>query len=324
MSLVASHTVVDGLGFVSAIADAASGRTRDLGYPGPGSRSRRRAIAEDGRQFIASTPQLGRALRATIRLARQRRMGVAASFKRSGPRSTRKLGRELAVVVPTATAFIGLDDWDVRARAIGGNSHTLLAGFASRVGVRLGRVDGNGMVTLSLPISDRTADDTRGNAMVLPVASVDPTNLASDLSDVRIKAKQAFADLAATSDQVLAPLPLTSVAPKWLARRAAQIGMGSAQLPIGCSNLGDFDPAVNRPDGTDAAYASGRLIEPGITKRVLDGMRGQLFVVSGRIHGRVFISVNAYLDGMEKSQDALREVTERTLAEFDLSAEIFC
>ncbi len=101
--------------------------------------------------------------------------------------------------------------------------------------------------------------------------------------------------------------PLTSMTPKWVARRAAGVGLGTADLPIGCSNLGDIDPAVNRPDGTDADYASGRLIEPGITKRALERVGGQLFVVTGRLHGRVWVSVNAYLLDRANSQDALRE-----------------
>jgi hypothetical protein len=79
---------------------------------------------------------------------------------------------------------------------------------------------------------------------------------------------------------------------------------------------------MNRPDGTDADYASGRLIEPGITKRSLERIGGQLFLVSGRIHGKMFIVVNAYLPGRTNSQDALREDISRTFAEFDVAAEI--
>jgi len=146
--------------------------------------------------------------------------------------------------------------------------------------------------------------------------------LSSSLDEVRIKFKQTFADLAEITEELLAPLPLTSMTPKWVARRAAGMGLGSAAFPIGCSNVGELDPAVNRPDGSEADYASGRLIEPGISRRTLEGMGGQLFLVSGRDHRTVFISINAYLAGRTNSQDALREDTVRTLAEFDLSAEI--
>lgn len=45
--LTVSHILVDGRGIIQAMADAASGRTRDPGYPDPGSRTRRQALLED-------------------------------------------------------------------------------------------------------------------------------------------------------------------------------------------------------------------------------------------------------------------------------------
>ena len=321
ISLMTSHTIVDGLGILQAITDAANGRTRYLGYPRPGSRTRRRALLQDGRQTIASAPELARALAATGRVARRRRKDVAASIA-SAPPSPRVAGDDQPVVVPSLTAYVDLAEWDARAKSIGGNSNTLLAGFAGRLGVRMGRICDDGTVTLSLPISDRSENDTRGNALAFPVVSVDPTHLSSDLGGIRVKVKQAIADLAETSDELLAPLALTSMTPKWVARRAAGVGLGAAALPIGCSNVGDLDPAVNRPDGSDADYASGRLIEPGINKRTLERVGGQLFLVSGRGHGKIWFSINAYLAGRANSQDALREAISRTFAEFGLTAEI--
>jgi hypothetical protein len=321
ISLVTSHTVVDGLGILQAITDAANGRTRYLGYPYPRSRTRRRAVLQDGRQTIASTPELARALRATVRVARKRRKDVAASIA-SAPPSPRVAGDDEPVVVPTLTAYVDEAEWDACAKRTGGNSFTLFAGFAGRLGVRMGRVCADGTVTLSFPISERTEDDTRGNALVFPTVSVNPTHLSSNLEEVRLKFKQTFADLAEITEELLAPLPLTSMTPKWVARGAAGMGLGSAAFPIGCSNVGEMDPAVKRPDGSEADYASGRLIEPGISKRTLERMGGQLFLVSGRGHGKVFISINAYLAGRTNSQEALRQATSRTFAEFDLTAEI--
>jgi hypothetical protein len=321
ISLVTSHTLVDGLGILQAITDAANGRIRYLAYPRPGSRTRGRALLQDGRQTFASAPALARALAATVRVARDRRKDVASSFA-SAPPSPRLAGDDQPVVVPSLTAYVDLAEWDARAKSIGGNSNTLLAGFAGRLGVRLGRICDDGTVTVSLPISDRTEKDTRGNALAFPVVSVDPTHLSSDLGGIRVKVKQAIADLAETSDDLLAPLALTSMTPKWVARRAAGVGLGAAALPIGCSNVGDLDPAVNRPDGSDADYASGRLIEPDINKRTLERVGGQLFLVSGRGHRKIWFSINAYLVGRANSQDALREAISRTFAEFDVTAEI--
>jgi hypothetical protein len=321
ISLMASHTVVDGLGILQAITDAVNGRTRYLGYPHPHSRTRRRALLQDGRETIGSAPELARALAATVRIARDKRKDVAASIA-SAPPSPRVAGDDQPVVVPSLTAYVDLAEWDAHAKSLGGNGNTLLAGFAGRLGVRMERIREDGTVTLSFPISDRTENDTRGNAVVFPVISVDPTHLSSDLGEVRVKVKQAIADVAETSEDLLAPLALTSMTPKWLARRAAGVGLGTADLPIGCSNVGDMDPAVNRPDGSEADYACGRLIEPGINKRTLERIGGQLFVVSGRVHGKIFISINAYLAGRTNSQDVLREATLRTLAEFGVTAEI--
>src|ERR1700731_1869167 len=319
--LTTSHTLVDGLGILQAISDAATGRTRHLGYPHPGSRSRRRALLQDARQTIASAPELARAAAATARIARHRRKDVVASMT-SAPPSPRKVRYDRPPVVPALSAYVDLAEWDACAKSVGGNSFTLLAGFAGRLGARMGRVCDDGTVTLSFPVSDRTEDDTRGNAVVFPTVSVDPAHLSSDLGEVRLKFKQAFADLTEITEELLGPLPLTSFAPKWVARRAAGMGLGAAGLPIGCSNVGDMPPATNRPDGTDADYASGRLIEPGINKRALERTGGQLFAVSGRVHGKIFIAVNAYLSGRSNSQEALREAVSRTFDEFGLTAEI--
>ena len=186
----------------------------------------------------------------------------------------------------------------------------------------MGRVCDDGTVTLSFPISVRTENDTRGNALVFPNVSVDPTRLSSDLGEIRVKLKQALADVAETTDRVLAPLPLASMTPKWAARRAVGIPLGAAGLPIGCSNVGDMAPASNRPDGTDADYVSGRLVEPGVTKRTLERIGGQLFVASGRVNGKLSFSVTAYQPGRTNTQEALRELTLRTLDEFGVGAEI--
>jgi len=318
ITLVASHTVADGLGLLTAIADAAAGKVRDLGYPEPGSRTRGRAALRDGRQTLASIPELMRALRATARIARKQRKEVAASFS-SAPPSPRVAGDDQPVAVPAVTVLVNVADWDACAHRIGGNTFTLFAGFTARLGARMGRITPDGTVTLSVPVSDRADDDTRGNALVFTTVSVDPTGLASDLGEVRSKFKEAFAELADVTAELLGPLPLTSFTPKWVARRAAGVGLGTAALPVGCSNMGENDPAINRADGTDADYSGGRLIEPGISRRILNGMGGQLFVATGRNRAHIWISINAYLTGRTNSQEALRQDMTDTLAEFGLT-----
>lgn len=321
VSLVASHTLVDGLGLGGVIADAANGRTYDLGYPPPRSRTRRRALLEDGRQTLASIPELGRAVRAAVRVARAGRDELASSVAAAPPPPRRSLDNEV-VVVPTVAAYIDQAQWDACAARLGGTSNSLFAGVAARLGVRLGRRLDDGSVTLAFPVGQRVQGDTRGNALTFANITVDPTLAASELGEIRGKLKQALIERANQANELLAPLPLAALTPPWLARRLVGVGLGSAALPIGCSNLGRLDPAMNRPDGSDADYAYGRLIEPGISKRTLESIGGQLFVASGRTPATMFVTVVAYLPGRENSAEALRQLVSDTLAEFALTAKI--
>ena len=319
VSLTTSHTLVDGLGTVEAIADAVDGRLRNLGYPHPASRTRGQALLEDAWQTARAAPELARAVAATVRIGRHRHKEVAASIA-SAPSFPQTDGEDQAVVVPSQSAYVDLAEWNGRAEELGGNGPSLLAAFASRLGVRMGRVRSDGSVNLSFPMSDRTVDDTRGNALVFLFASVDPTHLSSDLGQMRASIRQALADLPKTSEEMLGPLPLTSFTPKWMARRIAGMGLGAAGLPIGCSYLGDLHPQLNRVDGTEADRFYGRFVEHGIRKRTLESMGGQLLVVAGQLRGKIFISVNAYLLGRTNTADALRQDLARTFAEFKLTA----
>ena len=321
VSLVVSHGVSDAVGVCLAIADAAEGRRRDLGYPPPGARTLTRAALEDARGTILEIPALARALAATARFARRQRQDLAPSIAAASP-SPPAAGHDQPVVLPALSAYLDVAEWDARAGSLGGTSNSLLAGFASRLGVRIGRVGDDGVVTLSFPVSERTEDDTRANALVRARVRVDPAHVAHDLGEIRAKIKQALAEATENSAELLAPLPIASITPKWVARKAASLAQGANERPVVCSNLGDIGPAVNRPDGTDAAYLSMRLFESGITKSRLDVMGGQLNLGCGRVRGKIFITVSGYPVGESNSKSELRELTLRTFAEFGLTAEI--
>ena len=81
VSLVVSHPIVDGIGFGQAIADAAEGKTHDLGYPPAGSRTRRRALREDLRQTVKDLPDMAQAVAAMARRAWPDRNEFTSSIK---------------------------------------------------------------------------------------------------------------------------------------------------------------------------------------------------------------------------------------------------
>ena len=320
VSLVVSHGVSDGVGLCLAIADAGEGRRRNLGYPPPGARTLTRAALQDARGTVAELPALARAVAATVRLARRQRQDLASSA--AAPRLPPAPGDDRPVALPTLTAHLDAAEWDARVESLGGTSNSLFAGFASRLGVRMGRVGDDGAITLSFAISERTEDDTRANPLVRTRVTVDPTHAARDLGEIRGKIKQALSEMTVNSGQFVAPLPLASIMPEWLARRTAGLAQAGTERPVTCSNLGELEPAANRPDGTDADALSIRMIEPGITKSRLDVMGGQLYMLSGRIREKIFITISAYPVGAANSKNELRELASRTFAEFELTAKI--
>jgi acyl transferase domain-containing protein/acyl-CoA synthetase (AMP-forming)/AMP-acid ligase II/NADPH:quinone reductase-like Zn-dependent oxidoreductase/acyl carrier protein len=324
VSLVASHTIVDAIAFGQAIEDAAEGRTRELGYPPAGSRTRRRALREDLRQTVKDLPDIGHALGAVARRARRDRKELNSSIK-AAPPSPRTAGVDQPVEVPALTAYIDLAEWDARAQSLGASSNSLVAGIACRLAVRMGRVQDDGTVTLRFLVTLRTEGDTRGNALTSVDVTVDPSHAATDLGEMQARITQTI--LAAMEDpdnEWLAPLPLAALTPVWAARKLAGMAAGGSTLPVTCSNVGDLSPAANRPDGTDADYAYMRNLEPDIKKSTLEAMGGQLFLGSGRGRGKMFIRISAYLLRRPNTKDELRESVSRTFAEFDLNTEIDC
>jgi hypothetical protein len=319
VTLVVSHCVVDGLGFCLAIADAANGVRRDLGYPLPRSRTRRRAALEDARLAVRGAPGVARALVAAAKLARHNSPESRAPRRRSTARTYRRD----VVVVPAATAYIDLADWDIAAKAIGGTSNSLVAGFAAKLAEGVGRLGRSaGSVTLSMPVSQRVDDDSRANALTSITISVDPSRVTTDLREVRAKTKHALAGTRDAPNEMLALLPLTPFVPKSAVRRLADVAFGYADLPVGCSNMGDIDPAVSCADGTESDYLSIRLVEQRVTKQRLERTRGQLFVASGRVGTYVFITVVAYHLDRHNSKPQLCDLISRTLADFGLTGRL--
>ena len=329
VSLVISHDLIDGFGLAVRLADAILGNTRDLGYPPPRSRTRLRAVVQDARRTAQDAPEVARAVVAAAKLARRRRPGSARS---PASRSVALRGGDGddAVVVPAITIHIDLDDWDARAKTLGGTSSTLVAGLAAKLGER--RRAGDGAVTLLLPMSDRAEGDTRANALSFAHVSVDPTRVTTDLRDVRAATKQALRTLPETRDEALQLFWLIPFIPKRALKRIDDVMVADPDLPVFCSNLGDVGSVMYARAGTDAEYAtvSGvlntlhlvRVAAQHASRQWLERTGGQIALQSWRMDRKIVITVDAYQPGAENTKPALRGLAARTLAEFDLTGEI--
>ena len=323
ISGVISHCLIDGIGGMLAIIEAAQGSVRDFGYPTAGSRTRRRAMASDARETLQGAPEVGRALAAAGKMVFRRRHDFARS-RASRPTPIVGNGADCNVVLPSVAIYIDLDQWDARANALGGNGYSLMAGIAAKLGERMGRRRAeDGAVTLIIPVSERTLDDTRAQAVVIANVSVDPTQVTTDLSGIRVALRQGLKKAREMPDEALQLLPLVPFIPKRAVQGGADALFGfGADLPVSCSNLGDLPLEIGRPDGTDADFVMLRGIDRDNTRQTLEQRSGLLAVTGGRLTGKMSISIVAYQPGGENTKPHLRELAARTMAEFDLTGRI--
>lgn len=317
VSLVVTHCLTDGVGLCEALADAACGRDDAIVWPEAASRSRWQALWEDARQTARDTADVGRAVVAAARMARAARDAAAAqpAVKRPAPPT----GPDQPLGLPSATIFIDADEWDARATALGGTSNALLAGLAAHLARRVGRVAADGSVNVGMPVNERTPGDTRANAVVNVDITVDPTPATTELRSLRARIKEALSRHEDEPDERWALLPLVPLIPQRVMRRLIGVVTGSA-VTVVSSNLGSMDPAVNRPDGTEAYRFAMKTVYPGVTTATMYRTNGALALLSGRVHGRVFVSFLAYELGRHNSEDQLRQHISSVLSDFSLTA----
>lgn len=320
VSMVASHCLADGLGGLLTIVDAIQGNRRDFGYPPPRSRTRLRTAATDFTETVRGLPEVGRTLATAGKQAMRRRHELRNP---SGPRAEATHGvMDEHVVVPAVAVYVDLGEWDARAQALNGSSHSLVAAFAAKLAERLERHRADGAVTLHIPISDRIADDTRANAASIATVVIDPTTVTTDLSGARREIKQALTALREQPDETLELLPLTPFIPKRVVKRGSDVVFNFADMPVSCSILGDVDSVVAGVDGTAAEYVTLRGVDRHVPRGYLEHRGGLLTVLAGRICGKVSITVVAYQAGEENSKPRLRELAAKVLAEFGLAGVV--
>ena len=317
VSLVLSHTVADGVGATIAVVEAANGANRNLGYPAAVRSSKIAALLADSRIFVRDIPSMFRAAIAAARVVRSQGDAISTSVRDS---KIKEAGSDQPVTISMVTVYADAELWDSRAAELGGTPTSLFIGLTCRLGWRLGWLNNQGVVEITVPVNDRTDGDTRGNALTQVSMTVDPAEVYTDLSMVRADLKTALTTLGDVRHELLTPLPLVPLVPKAVARRLE--GMIISTGVIGSSNLGQFDPAANRPDGTDADLFAVRMAE-ALTRADVRRTGGSFFpVVTGRVNGRIFISVGyTNADDTTTRADVTKWVRE-TLEDFGLTARI--
>ena len=299
VTLLAPHALGDGLCKLEAIADAAIGARRGPRYPSRTTGDRYRRFWADLWLTVKDLPEVGKAL-----------LGLTAALRGANSSEASPSGRG---ALPSFSAdarihsvgmFVASEEWDAAAAAHGGTSNTLMQAVAVKVADALDRRGLDGLVRLAIPVSVRTPDDTRANALDSVTVACNPTEIARDIAVLRTATKAALARLQKASHAMLAVLPLTPFLPKAVVRKSEAMAMGANDVPVGCSNYGSMNPNIARIDGRDADAFIARVVEPGMNPDDYVRIGGSLYLLSGRILGRVFVSVNAFV--ADDSPDSAR------------------
>jgi hypothetical protein len=284
----------------------------DLGYPQPRSRTKGQALREDLKASLASLSDIGRALKESLPVLRE---GQPKASREARPAKQRETG---TAIRPSVFPVVDAAEWDARAKELGGNSGSLVAAYAVRLGYIMGQVGSNGLVTLNFPVADRKEADDRANALTGMSVTGDPVEVLTNLATIRSDLKKGLKEVAEKPNQLLAPLPLTPITPKWVVRRMEWLVLGDGPV-VGCTNIGDVPEAFTQLDGTTAEYVLARGVEWPIGPVELNRVGNWLLVGSCRMNGKLFLFITAWQVGKSNTTAELQELASQALADFGLS-----
>ncbi|MBR0959266.1 hypothetical protein [Bradyrhizobium japonicum] len=316
LTMLVSHTIADMQAAGQAIADAVAGRRVDYGFTAPSGRWSPAMLASDSVESLRALPGVWRAVVALVRRARRGRAGLPRPRSRA-PSSRNCL--EPAVDVPLVQVVMDAGACQRRASDLGVTSNTLIMAFVARLASQIGRVDASGRVKLVLPVSDRHSGDRRGNALRAITVMVDPDTCRNDPQALQRDIKAALASLIRNGDDVSPLLPLIPYVPLWLARRLEREALG-ADLPVGCSLIGELPLDVNRPCG-EASLLQISLLER-YTASELERLGGLLFIPCYRVGERLFATVQGYGPDRVTTRAQLAPFVRAALSDMCLCATV--
>jgi hypothetical protein len=226
---------------------------------------------------------------------------------------------ELALDVPLVQVVMDAGAYQRRASDLGVAGNTLVMAFAARLAFRLGRVDAAGSVKLVLPVSDRHADDRRGNALRSITVMADPEACRNHPRALQRDLKASLASLIRHGDDLSPLLPLIPYVPLWLARRLERAALGT-DLPVGCSLVGELPLDVNRPCG-EALLLQLSLLER-YTASELERLGGVLFVACYWVGERPSFTVSGYVPDRATTHAGLASFVRDALADMGLCGTV--
>lgn len=330
LSLLISHTLADGKAGVEAIAEALAGQQLNPAFSTAVWRWSPARILNDSLESLKAMPDVYRALKALVLKSR-----AAASSDLMNPMPMPKLKEARApklasltnieknsdtpIEVPLVQVVMNAHEFDARASALEVANNTLLTAFATRLAFRMGRVNASGMVKLVLPVSDRLANDRRGNALKSVSLWADPEACMNNPQLLQRQMRSAMRSVLRQGDEMTSLLPLIPYVPVWLARHLEKMARGDG-LPVGCSIVGELPSALVSPLG-EATLLQFSALER-LTPAVLKQMDGMLFLVCYSLGGRMLVTVSGYTPDKLSTKDELQKLVKQALSDLQINGSV--
>lgn len=312
LTLLVSHTIADMRATSQAIVDAVAGRRLAPGFPASSRRWSPKMLVRDSLESMRALPDLCRALSALTRRSRQGGLGLSRQSPSVGDRRN---DLEPVADVPLVEVVMNAETFRQYASLRGVESNALVLALAARLAFRMGRLDASGRVKLVLPVSDRHPGDRRGNALRSITIMVDPEACHEDLRALQRDLRTALTTLIRNGDDASPLFPLIPYVPLWLARYMERAALG-ADLPVGCSLVGELPSEVYRPCGQALQLQASILEHYAVPE--LERLGGLLFVACYRNDEKLFVTVSGYQPGHVTTRDALMPLVNMSLADLRL------
>jgi hypothetical protein len=325
LSFVGSHLVLDGMGALRAIEATICGTARPNLYLAQSARGWITGLFSDTVQVLADAPSsvVGLA-KLVVAIAQSRQFAIGKFWAKADVAPLTE--KEKVIRLPSVAITVDADAWDACALRLGGHSNSLLAGFTATLAAHLGRIrSSDGSASLLVPVDRRRGPgDERAIAMKLLRINVDPNGVTTSLKAINHLFMATLRNARHQPDNLLKILPAVAwLSGKTIAALANNMFSYESDLPVSCSNIGALSTELARIDGAPCDRMLTRAIDVDVTIQDLNRSNGHLVVVASRYGQLVTLCIEGcQAHPTRTTPDELRQITQRTLAEFRLEALI--
>jgi hypothetical protein len=317
MSILISHTIADCQAALQAIVEASTDSAFQPRFPIASRRWSFNRILRDSQECLRALPDVLRALSLLVRQGNIRDNNLLRSAGR--PHLTGAHEFETVVDVPLVSVVMDSVEFAGRAQSLNVASNSLFMLLAVRLAFRMGRVNPEGHVNLVLPVSDRRAGDTRGNALSSVTIVADPELCIKEPLRLQRQARSALTKLIRNGDPLTTLLPLVPFIPLALVRHLEDALLGT-DLAVACTLLPPVRPELGRVC-SEASFLQMSGLER-YTAPVLARMGGRLYLTCYRFGEREVVTISGYSPKFATTRSAIAELVRDSLADIGLRGTV--